>query len=159
MKNEKGMTLVEVLATLVIASLFMGIIYTVVMMSMEYSSVETTKTRLQQEANYIITEIQRIHRKGDCYVLSITENEVAIAETEMESCPETDSKMRVLSSEYKYDYDIELDEDGEKIVFDKKEIHPNINNVKLTNLSIKDAENADIHVEISTIISRYKNTE
>ncbi|AXI09687.1 hypothetical protein CUC15_12470 [Oceanobacillus zhaokaii] len=144
MNNEKGITLIEVLATLVISSLFMGIIYTVVMMSMEYSSVETKKTQLQQEANYIITDLQRIHRNGECYVLSITESEVAVAE----DC--ANKKMEVLSSGYVY---------KTESTYDRKKIDPNIENVDLSNFRIQDSENENIVVEITTIISRYKNTE
>ena len=66
-KKQNGMTLVEVLATLLISSLAIMLIWTTVAISMKHNIVETKKLQMQQEVNYIITDLQRIHRKYDCY--------------------------------------------------------------------------------------------
>src|SRR5690606_7167197 len=77
-KDENGMTLVEVLVTLVLVSLVITLIWTTVMVSMKYNIVETNKLRWQQEANRIITVIQQLHRKCDTYSLTATHQEIQI---------------------------------------------------------------------------------
>lgn len=73
-KKQKGMTLVEVLATLLISSLFIILIWTTVTISMKHNLIETKKLQMQLEANYIISDLQRIHRISKCYQI-IKENE------------------------------------------------------------------------------------
>lgn len=136
-KNEKGITLVEVLATLVLISLVTGIIISTLLHSMKYNEMETTKTTLQQEMNYVVAELQRIHRIGDTYTLTIDENVVKIkADTEL-----------IISRDYFYEVD------GD---FIDKVIDPTKESVYLNEFIIKSKKNEKWKVEISTIISRYK---
>ncbi|WP_252502820.1 PilW family protein [Sporosarcina sp. Marseille-Q4943] len=69
MRKQNGMTLVEVLATLLISSLVIMLVWTTVTISMKHNIVETKKLQMQQEVNYIITDLQNIHRKSKnvCY--------------------------------------------------------------------------------------------
>ena len=77
-KNEDGMTLVEVLATLVLLSLVTGIIWTTISIATKFSVSETTELQLQQEANYIISQLQQVHRHCYTYELTITESEIKV---------------------------------------------------------------------------------
>lgn len=140
--NEEGITLVELLATLVIAFFFIGIIYSVAILGMNYFKVETSKTRLQQEANYIITELQRIHREGNCYILSISTNQVVVKDCSVEE------QVEIVSSGF--NYEVIYDNNG-------NEIDPLRENVLLEDFVIKDPENNNLKVEISTVISRYQS--
>ncbi len=137
-KNEKGLTLVELLATLVLMSLFSGIIMSMILHSMRYKEMEITKTDLQQEANYVIAELQRIHRLGDTYTLTIEENSIKV---------KTDTE-QIISDRYYYDVD------GD---FDEAIIDPTKKNVYLNEFTIKSKTNENLKVEISTVISRYKH--
>ncbi|MDN7226971.1 prepilin-type N-terminal cleavage/methylation domain-containing protein [Planococcus sp. N064] len=67
--NQKGVTLVELLATLVIASLIVGIAWTALSIGMKHSAIEKNETHLQQEANLIITTLANAHRQNDYYTL------------------------------------------------------------------------------------------
>lgn len=137
-KNEKGLTLVELLATLVLVSLFSGIVVSMISYSMKFNEIEITKTDLQQEANYVIAELQRIHRLGDPYTLTIKENLIKV---------KTDTE-KIISDRYSYYVD------GD---FDEVEIEPTTENVYLNEFTIKNKTNENLKVEISTVISRYKH--
>ncbi|MFS0575376.1 type II secretion system protein [Sporosarcina sp. 179-K 3D1 HS] len=58
MKNERGLTLVELLATLALIGVISALIIGVLINGMKASERSTTSQRLQQEANYI-TEVVR----------------------------------------------------------------------------------------------------
>lgn len=76
--NEKGLTLIEVLATLVIGSMFLLLAMTMLGTTVRMNQVSMNETRIQQEANAIITELQENHRESDCYTLDADEGQVRI---------------------------------------------------------------------------------
>ncbi|WP_231877227.1 prepilin-type N-terminal cleavage/methylation domain-containing protein [Bhargavaea cecembensis] len=69
LKNEKGLTLTELLAVLVLASLVLTITMTAFGIGAKYQAAETEKVKLQQEMNLLITQLTHAHRSGDCYEL------------------------------------------------------------------------------------------
>jgi len=139
-KNESGMTLVEVLATLTVLSMVVVLIWTTLSITTKYTNLETTKLQLQQEANYILTEIQQQHRKLECYQLDIREDRVQLF-----NCDETPELIEVISTDYKYEE------------FNSGEVKPKEKNLSFT-LTVKDPkENSKLKVEIATNISRYKS--
>lgn len=77
-KSEKGMTLVEVLATLLLLSLVTGVIWTTISIATQFNVSQTSVLSLQKEANYIVSELQRVHRNCNTYELVITANEVKV---------------------------------------------------------------------------------
>lgn len=97
-KKESGMTLVEVLATLFLSSLVIMLIWTTVAISIKYNIVETKKLQMQQEANYIITDLQRIHRKYDCYQIK-SEN----GEWSSVNCANGNTISKYPNSKFKYE--------------------------------------------------------
>lgn len=74
-RKQKGMTLVEVLASLLITSLVIILIWTTILISIKYNIVESNKIQMQQEVNYIITDLQRIHREFNCYQIKSVNGE------------------------------------------------------------------------------------
>ena len=66
-KNEKGLTLLEVLVTLVIVSFIGIIIWSVFNSGIKYSNNEISKNQMQQEANIILTTLTKIHQKATSY--------------------------------------------------------------------------------------------
>ncbi|MGH2318269.1 PilW family protein [Planococcus sp. SE5232] len=67
--NQKGVTLVELLAGLVLVSIIASIAWTTLSIAFKHSAVETSKTQLQQEANLVVTKLTNKHRKNDYYYL------------------------------------------------------------------------------------------
>lgn len=68
-RNQKGITLVEVLAALTLVSIVVTIAWTALSIGMKHTAAETSKTQLQQEANLVVTKLTNEHRKNDTYQL------------------------------------------------------------------------------------------
>jgi len=62
-KNENGLTLVELLASIVIIAIISLALWNLFFNSMNHNSREVSKNQLQQEANLIINTIQNLHTK------------------------------------------------------------------------------------------------
>ena len=58
-KNQSGITLIEVLATITILSIVSVIIYNVFSNGLRYSSQAEDTVLIQQEANYLLTAIKK----------------------------------------------------------------------------------------------------
>lgn len=82
--NQRGITLVELLAALTLVSIVATIAWTALSIGMSHTSAETTKTQLQQEANLVITKLTNEHRKNDFYYLRLN-----VGQLEIETCEES----------------------------------------------------------------------
>jgi type II secretory pathway pseudopilin PulG len=71
MKNEKGITLVELLAVLAIAGIIITLIISVLGSGSSASQRTTSKQQLQQEANYIVEVIRSDYLKIDNSVIEL----------------------------------------------------------------------------------------
>ena len=71
MRNEKGLTLLEVLASLSIFLIIIGVIYGVLFSVISNYKNLSSKNNLGQEANLIITTIKSYHQENPQYKLSI----------------------------------------------------------------------------------------
>lgn len=69
LKNERGVTLMELLAAIIIFMIFAGIIWGFFFQSLKFNDSEVTKQQLQQEANLIIASIQEAHIKRQEYAI------------------------------------------------------------------------------------------
>lgn len=143
LRKQNGMTLVEVLAVLVLSSLVILLIWTTAMTALKYNITETKKLRMQEEANYIITEIQRIHRQCSQYELIVKIDEIS-----MKNCIGPNSiSDRLISRGFNYN--------GTTYLKDKIDAKKKDASIPLT-LVINDLDNARLEMEITTTISRYK---
>lgn len=79
--NEKGITLVELIAALALVALVAGIAWTTLSIGMQHGAAETEKTQLQQDSNIIISTLMNIHRRSDSYTLTFEDDTLKI-----ESC-------------------------------------------------------------------------
>ncbi|GKV70496.1 hypothetical protein NCCP2716_29940 [Sporosarcina sp. NCCP-2716] len=104
-RQEDGMTLVEVLAVLVLVSLVTGIIWSVISIATKFNISETSTLRLQQEANYIIADLQQVHRHCESYQLTISRDEVSVAECKNEAGQYLDTYNKVVSDQFHYRYE------------------------------------------------------
>ncbi|ANU23605.1 PilW family protein [Planococcus donghaensis] len=78
--NEKGLTMIEILAALVLVSLVVAGAWTAMSIGFKHSVVETTKTHIQQDAALVIAKLSSAHRKSDRYVMKF-ENEQLMLKT------------------------------------------------------------------------------
>jgi len=149
LKKQDGMTLVEVLATLLLSSLVIMLIWTTVAITMKYNLTETKKLQMQQDANYIITDIQRIHRKYDCYQIIKQENN---GSWEVQEC--ANGKIISVYSNPAFQY--ELSEQPEKIYTKNKQ--DDINGLYtpsyLLIVEVYVTENKGPSIKVQTTISR-----
>lgn len=143
MLNQKGMTLVEVVATLLISSLVIILIFTTLSISTNYNISETKKLRLQNEMNYIITDIQNFHRKCESYEISILENKIEIKDCKTKK----EILNKIISTDYIYN-------STPNILNEVIETRGTDSSYKLK-LIITDPGNTKLSVSISTNISRF----
>ena len=69
LNDEKGISLVELIAALALLSLVAVLIMTTLSIGIKHSIVEADKTNIQQEANIIVAKLLNKHRQGDCYYI------------------------------------------------------------------------------------------
>ena len=81
MINQKGVTLVELLATLVISGIFATIIWTFLFQTLKTNEVEISKNQLQQEANIILNALDEVHRRSAEYKIDYSNDEIIITGT------------------------------------------------------------------------------
>lgn len=142
--RQSGMTLVEVLAVLLLTALVVMLIWTTVLTSMKYNITETKKLRMQQEANFIITNLQQIHRKCDTYKLEERDGEIWMTGC-MGAVNQSDKK---IVSEFEFEISgLPTEQEIEAKTTDSSL------NVELV---VADPGNSKLEVSVSTVISRYK---
>ncbi|WP_432358370.1 prepilin-type N-terminal cleavage/methylation domain-containing protein [Sporosarcina sp. UB5] len=152
-RDEHGMTLVEVLVTLVLVTLVIALIWTTVVVSMKYNIVETKKLRWQQEANRIITEIQQLHRKCETYNLTATHEEIRIEQCIVNG---VDQGTKQIASDFYYEIYVDGDTDVEEsklYLIDAKGYNASYD---LT-IVMRDPDKKNPHVTIDSNISRYQH--
>lgn len=102
--NQKGITLVEVLAGLTLVALVAGIAWTALSIGFKHTAVETNKTSLQQDANLIIATLTNEHRLNEKYSLTFDSNNQLVIRTcqNTDSCTSSTAYNRIIDSEYDY---------------------------------------------------------
>ncbi|WP_162920166.1 type II secretion system protein [Paenisporosarcina cavernae] len=81
MKNEKGVTLVELLASIVLVGLFGTIIWTLFFQGFSFNETEVSKQQIQQEATLLLNGIDAVHQKGKPYSITVTPTSVILSDT------------------------------------------------------------------------------
>jgi prepilin-type N-terminal cleavage/methylation domain-containing protein len=84
-RDERGLTLVEVLATLTILSIVSVIIWSVFFQGYKFSQKAISKNFILQEANILTTNLTKIHQTIDIY--EITSGYCTISVTNMTTTP------------------------------------------------------------------------
>lgn len=139
-RNQKGITLVELLAALLISSLVIIILMTTLSIGFKYNISESKKVRLQQEANLVIATITSKHRDGECYKLDVEEEKLFFYTCDEEKIQEgsvTDNR---------FNYQVETNHFSG---------NPKKNDLVLE-LTVIDPDNVNLKVEIHSTISRVK---
>ncbi|AXH99322.1 hypothetical protein DV702_05945 [Sporosarcina sp. PTS2304] len=152
LRNEKGMTVVELLATLLLVTFVSGIIWTTISIATKFNIGETSTLRLQQEANYIISELQQIHRNCEKYSLTITANIVEVSACVDDTGAPMNEYNGVISDRFTYESSWRSEENP---------IEPTKagGDLVLENFAVVDPSNSNREVKVSTTISRFKIKE
>ncbi|ETP68895.1 hypothetical protein G159_10065 [Planococcus glaciei CHR43] len=102
--NQKGITLVELIAALALVSIIAGIAWTALSIGFKHTAVETNKTSLQQDANLIVTTLTNAHRRNDSYSLAFDSNKQLTIKTceDIAACPAGSTYTRVIDTQYIY---------------------------------------------------------
>lgn len=82
--NEKGISLIEVLAALLLVSIIATAAWTALSIGMKHTTAETSKTEIQQDANIIISKLSSAHRQSETYTIKFQNNQLL-----MRACVET----------------------------------------------------------------------
>ena len=147
MKNEKGITLIELLAVLVLVSLIVTLIITTFTISFNYNVTETKKLRMQQEANYLITLILQKHRTVEAYELTINSvDELVFKECENEEDDSCQGPESIIGNEFNY-----------SLSHNPGKIRPKTKDFPTT-LTVTDPKNEKLKVSVETRFTRYKST-
>lgn len=146
MKNERGITLIEGLATLVILSIIGVLIWNVFFQGYKYSQKAVSKNTMQQEANIIITTLTRIHQTSQEYTITNADGVIVITATNPDQTIQfKDSRMNYWIKEN----EDEVDEQEREI----KSINPKTRKLELF-IIIKDKHDSKNKVEIETLLYR-----
>ncbi|MDQ6599833.1 prepilin-type N-terminal cleavage/methylation domain-containing protein [Bacillus salipaludis] len=91
-RDERGLTLIEVLASITILSILGVIIWNVFLQGYKLSQRAVSKNSMIQETNLVITNLTRIHQKSTQYTLSNTgaNCEITINYTKMDGTTQTE---------------------------------------------------------------------
>jgi prepilin-type N-terminal cleavage/methylation domain-containing protein len=76
--NERGLTLIEVLATITILSIIGVVIWNVFFQGLTYSDKAVTQNSMQQESNYISMKLTRIHQTSKEYELTSSDCKIKV---------------------------------------------------------------------------------
>ncbi|MEH7112162.1 prepilin-type N-terminal cleavage/methylation domain-containing protein [Neobacillus niacini] len=154
MHDERGLTLVEVLATLTILSIVSIIIWSIFFQGLNFSKKETSKNVMIQESNIIISNLTTVHRGENKYEITSTGTNnceitvtTDISNTEKQTQTFTHSQM---CFEFTTDIKNKKADDPEP-----NKIDPNKNDVSLT-ITVKDNNDSTNKVTTSTYLYRMK---
>ncbi|WP_394187596.1 type II secretion system protein J [Paenisporosarcina quisquiliarum] len=143
-QNEKGVTLIELLAAITIFGIFSTIIWAFFFQSFHANNVELTKNSLQQEANLIINTFQEVHRNSESYLIVIDADFKTLEIT-------PDSEASYLFNKSGVLYEISSTnsfESGDRI-------YPNNFDFPMT-LILTSSENNNLQIKIQTVFSKIK---
>jgi prepilin-type N-terminal cleavage/methylation domain-containing protein len=147
--DERGLTLVELLATLVILSMIGVIIWSVFFQGFTFSQKAISKNSILQESNITITNLTRIHQTLSEYELK-SENCDIVVTNNIVTPPQI--------QEFHHSnicFNLEIKVDGTDAGSGPVTIKPNSNNVTLTIIA-SDRNKSDNNIVLDTFLFRMK---
>jgi prepilin-type N-terminal cleavage/methylation domain-containing protein len=140
-RNQRGFTLIELMATLTIVSLIGVIIWSIFFQGYKFSQSSESKNTIQQKANLIIMNLKKIHQTSQQYTINSS------------ACGITVNAIKKDNSTQNYEFKdsnlcLTIDNSGT--------VNPSDNDfpIKLTIYEIKNSNN---RFEISTMLYRLKD--
>ncbi|MGO1058944.1 prepilin-type N-terminal cleavage/methylation domain-containing protein [Planococcus sp. FY231025] len=150
--NQKGISLVEVLAALALVATIAAIAWTALSIGFKHTAVETEKTKLQQSANLIMTTLTNEHRRSEKYSLLFEGNQLKI-----NSCDKTGA-CSVTTIDQTYDYtgtvvNTTVIDSHDSVVDEVLDLKPKAAHTKIT-LVLTDLNNPNNKVTLDTKLTR-----
>jgi prepilin-type N-terminal cleavage/methylation domain-containing protein len=138
-QNQRGLTLIEVLASLTILSIVGILIWQVYFQGMNYSATTISKNNMQQEATLLTSKLTKIHQTSEVYELSNSACGITVSYT----------KQGTVNVEEFKDPDMcfEIDFTGE--------VEPDLTDLPLK-LTIYDPSKAENRIVVDTFLYRLK---
>ncbi|WP_372869636.1 PulJ/GspJ family protein [Planomicrobium okeanokoites] len=150
--NQKGITLVELVAALALVSIIATIAWSALTIGMKHGAAETNKTIMQQEANVMISSLMAAHRGSEKYSIIFEDDQLKVDYCDkMSVCG-----VREISTKYNFTGSkvngVNVDtSSGTQIIF--ADLTPEKEHTKIT-LKITDLNNAKRTLTIDTTLSR-----
>lgn len=145
-KNQFGLTLIEVLATVTILSIVTVLIYGVFSTGLHQYSQAKEDVLIQQEANYLLTILKERHENDDSYTITVDESHQKVTINTNKS-----SDTLIIESE-KYTYQI-VDTENPSNDTNTISIDPSKDNFHVQ-IIVTSKKNPSVTYEIKTILSR-----
>ncbi|MCL6571832.1 MAG: prepilin-type N-terminal cleavage/methylation domain-containing protein [Bacillus sp. (in: Bacteria)] len=151
-RDERGLTLVEVLATLILLSIVSVIIWSVFFQGYKFSQKAISKNFMLQEANILTTSLTKIHRTLEIY--EITSENCGIKVTNLKTTPPQDQVFNHPNICFKLLEINNVSGTGPKIT----EPHKNGNDISLK-VSVSDKKDPNNNLTIDTFLYRVKGAD
>jgi prepilin-type N-terminal cleavage/methylation domain-containing protein len=142
-RTQRGITLIELLVTLTILSLFGVIIWSVFFQGYKFSQNSISKNTLQQEANILITSLKKTHQTSKEYVINSSSCQVTVNVTKQDNSTQN----YVFKNK---DLCISLSQNG---LIEPKDKDSSLE----INIKIYEINNPNNNFEINTILYRLKD--
>ncbi|WP_341302033.1 prepilin-type N-terminal cleavage/methylation domain-containing protein [Lysinibacillus sp. FSL H8-0500] len=141
-KNQRGLTLVEVLASIIILSLVTILAWNIFFQGTKYSQKTISKNQMQQEANVIIANLNSIHKRSREYSVSSSDCRLSVVYTDQNRTEKE-----------------EIFENSQMCIqANALTVIPKTSNAEV-HLIIEEKNNPNNTIEINTLLSRLKEEE
>lgn len=148
-RNQRGLSLVELLAVLAILSFLGTIIWSVFFQGYNFSKRAVTKNMLQQDANLIVTNLTKIHQTSEQYTISTTSS--------ITNAPGCNTIKVSYTNQDNSDHTLSFDKTGFCYSTDVTgTFNPNEDNKINLKITIYDQEDPNNKVEVNAFLYRLK---
>ncbi|WP_163101776.1 type II secretion system protein [Peribacillus alkalitolerans] len=148
-REEKGLTLIELLISFAILGILITITSSALINSMNYSKKATSNVLLQQEANYILSELTNYHETTKKYTVEMDRNPKAnfIKITDQNGVTNT-----ISNPQFNYSITLIGTSSSQPLQF---EVNQNaVNKILHIRLLIEDNQDSSNQFEVKTILSK-----
>lgn len=155
--DEKGISLVELLAALLLVSLVAVIAWTTLTIGMRHGVTETNKTIMQQDMNLIVSSLMAAHRTSEKYSIIFEDNYLWI-----NSCDKAgDCTLSKIAGAYDFNKsvinNVEINNSSDAPII-ISELKPSKEHIAVT-LKITDINNEKNFLIVETTLSRMLSEE
>ncbi|WML59564.1 prepilin-type N-terminal cleavage/methylation domain-containing protein [Neobacillus sp. PS2-9] len=150
-RNERGLTLIEVLIAVAILSIIGVIIWNVFYQGYSYSKKATSRNSMQQETNILITNLKKIHQSNINYTIKSSNCDITVT---YQKDPTSTAQTQIFSHS-QICFKLEIIVDSINQGAGPINIQPNKSDITL-NINTSDKNNPGNNLTISTFLYRMK---
>ncbi|PKG21680.1 PilW family protein [Niallia nealsonii] len=149
-QNSKGLTLIELLAAVSLSAIILLLAYQFLFQGFQFSKTVTDKTLLQQEANYIMVNLTKIHQSSDSYTIAFDQNPNA-------NYIKVEGKKTITFKNDHFFYELKTSTSNNSKIYtkNKETFYPKLTDVSIE-LTIYNKKNPKLSYSSKTILSRIK---